>query len=85
MAARIRSQADQNLASAYTVLEINHGLLSLAESLVVKGPLRALDAIHVATALTATSLTHESLQFWTADRRQAAAAEAEGLEVVLPG
>ena len=44
--------------------------------------LRALDAIHVATAL---GLASELDAFVTYDRRQAAAAVAAGLQVELPG
>ncbi len=51
---------------------------------VTVGILRASDAIHVATALIVARDTSD-LAFLTADRRQAAAAEAEGLTVVYVG
>ncbi len=44
--------------------------------------LRSLDAVHVAAAL---SLGEALSYFVTYDKRQAAAAEAEGLQVVSPG
>jgi uncharacterized protein len=43
---------------------------------------RALDAIHVATAeLLAAEATEEPLEFWTHDERQASAALSRGLDV----
>ena len=44
--------------------------------------LRAIDAIHVATAeLLATAVNGEPLEFWTHDKRQATAALSRGLTV----
>jgi uncharacterized protein len=43
--------------------------------------LRALDAIHVATAELLASAAGESLVFWTHDDRQAIAARSRGLDV----
>ena len=48
----------------------------------VKPPLRALDAIHVATAL---AIGDRDLEFVTYDDRMAAAARDAGLKVVLGG
>ena len=52
--------------------------------LVTGHPLRAADAIQIASALlVAMRMPAAQLHFWTADRRQAAAAQAEGLDVEL--
>ena len=63
-------------------------LIDVSPALLVKGGgiepplLRALDAIHVSTAL---SLGEPDLAFITYDRRMADAARAHGLTVVQPG
>ncbi|HTE86118.1 MAG TPA: type II toxin-antitoxin system VapC family toxin [Dehalococcoidia bacterium] len=57
--------------------------LAEAELLTFRRALRAYDAIHLATALRAAPLVADlagPLRFCTADRRQAEAAEAEGLD-----
>ncbi|GIW31550.1 MAG: ribonuclease VapC [Meiothermus sp.] len=57
-----------------------------ARRLLLSYTLRAYDAMHLATALSivrAAGLQPGQLEFWTADQDQAAAARAEGLEVVL--
>jgi predicted nucleic acid-binding protein len=59
-------------------------VLPLARELVVKHPLRALDAIHLATALTdgVEYARGEDVALVTRDQRQAAAAKACGLRVL---
>jgi hypothetical protein len=42
---------------------------------------RALDALHVATAETLAAEADEPLEFWTHDQRQASAAVSRGLVV----
>jgi predicted nucleic acid-binding protein len=57
-----------------------------ARRLLLSYTLRAYDVMHLATALSivrAAGLQPGQLEFWTADQDQAAAARAEGLEVVL--
>jgi len=57
-----------------------------AKRLLLSHTLRAYDALHLATALTvvrAAGIQPGQLEFWSADRAQAAAAVAEGLEVRL--
>ena len=66
---------------AFFLLDVSTGLLESAARL--EPPfLRALDAIHVSTAL---SVADPSLTFITYDRRMADAARAHGLTVVQPG
>jgi predicted nucleic acid-binding protein len=63
---------------------MNASISREAERLVLAYPLRAIDAIHVATALEHSRLaTSQAIEFWTADVRQARAAEREGLFVTL--
>lgn len=57
-----------------------------ARRLILAYPLRAYDAMHLATALSvvkAAGLRPGQLEFWTGDQAQAAAAGAEGLATVL--
>lgn len=74
-----------HLASEYTVVELDRAVMDRATILVERHVLRSLDAIQVGVALRLREQAQPSFQFWTADRRQAEAAEAEGLEVVLLG
>lgn len=68
----------------YRVLRLSSAVYRQAERLVFDYPIRAIDSIHIATALEqARALDIESMAFWTADKRQARAAEAEGLSVTL--
>jgi predicted nucleic acid-binding protein len=68
----------------YQVVALHPSILGRAEQLVFQYPLRAFDAIHIACALAvAGQVPREPLEFWTADRQQAAAASAEGLTVEL--
>lgn len=70
-------------AEQYLIVDVDHVVFRRAESLLRRHhPLRAADAIHVATALTLlTAQPTLDLVFVTADRRQADAALAEGLAV----
>ena len=64
----------------WTLVEIRRDVLFNAERLVSNHPLRALDAIHVASAqLFARRLLISPLVFVSADYRQTEAAEAIGL------
>ena len=68
----------------YRVIEASESIYDRAEQLVFTHPLRAADAVHIASALEIAVAVPEALiQFWTADRRQAEAASAEGLDVRL--
>jgi predicted nucleic acid-binding protein len=72
----------------YRNVPLDRATLAYADRLTFCHPLRAYDAVHLASALLAASVMRETageLRFCTADRRQAAAAEAEGLDVELIG
>ena len=66
----------------YGVIEMAASVLDRAETLLARHPLRAADAIHLASAIAIRD-AGENPRFVTADRRQAEAAEAEGLDVWL--
>lgn len=62
-----------------TLVALDHEVLAGAQDVVASYPLRSLDSIHVATAVRAARLAKRqgsSLDFCTADQRQARAAEA---------
>jgi predicted nucleic acid-binding protein len=66
----------------WTLVEVSAGILAAAERLVAHHPLRALDAIHVASAqFFASRAGHPDLVFVSADVRQAEVATAVGLKV----
>jgi predicted nucleic acid-binding protein len=69
----------------YRILSIDEAILRNAEELLTRRqPLRAADAIHIATAISAQPpWDSPDFIFVTVDRRQASAAEAEGLTVQL--
>jgi uncharacterized protein len=70
--------------SQYQVVDLTDEIYARGEQLLFRHPLRAYDALHVASALAVqAALPEVGLQFWTADRQQAAAARAEGLAVEL--
>ncbi|MEX2271536.1 MAG: type II toxin-antitoxin system VapC family toxin [Vicinamibacterales bacterium] len=64
----------------WTIVGVSSEVLTTAETLVATHPLRALDAIHVASAqLFATRIAAPRLTFVSADARQTAAAAAVGM------
>jgi uncharacterized protein len=66
----------------WTLIEVASDVLTAAESLVSAHPLRALDAVHVASAqVFASRLTDSELVFVSADGRQTATAIASGMAV----
>jgi len=68
----------------YQVVAMTDDAYAHAERLLFRGPLRALDAIHVGCALVvAARLPQIGVEFWTADKQQAQAARTEGLTVEL--
>jgi len=74
----------QHWLDQYRVVAASDEVFETAERLVFGHPLRAADAIQVASALFVVRHSPAGrLRFWTADRRQAAAAQAEGLDVEL--
>lgn len=63
------------------LVPVDGGVIDLAKSSFAVN-LRAIDAIHVATAeLLSAAIDSESLEFWTHDERQATAALSRGLTV----
>jgi hypothetical protein len=66
--------------SFWVLVEVGSEVLGAAEALVATHPLRALDAIHVASAqLFARRMTASELLFVSADGRQTATAAAVGM------
>jgi predicted nucleic acid-binding protein len=64
----------------WTLVEVGTEVLTVAETLVAAHPIRALDAIHVASAqLFAARLSMPGLTFVSADKRQTETAVALGL------
>ena len=76
---RLLQRVDQVLDAIY-LLEITPAILDDAAA--ADPPLRSLDAIHLATAL---SIGDQQMQVITYDNRFAEAARASGLTVVQPG
>jgi hypothetical protein len=66
----------------WELVEVRAPVLEAAEELVRRGRLRALDALHLASALAVRASLGIPMPFVTADARQRAAALAQGLEVV---
>ena len=64
---------------AFGVVEVDTALAEHAVSLAIQHDLRSLDALHLAAALV---LPRADLRFATWDRRQHAAARAEGLPLL---
>ena len=68
----------------WTWIEVSRDVLAAAETLSAAHPLRALDAIHVASArLFATRIRTSTFTFVSADARQSAAATALGMTARL--
>ena len=70
-----------DLTRQYRVLQLADAVWERATQLLFRYTLRAADALHLASALTASGLAAQPLEFWTADERQALAAREEGLAV----
>lgn len=68
----------------WTLLDVDRRVLERAEEALRRGmPLRALDAVHLATALTFQAEADVHLPFMTGDEQQQRAAVALGLDVVF--
>jgi predicted nucleic acid-binding protein len=68
--------------AGWQLIGIDSSILGRAESLVRDVTLRALDAIHIASALMLVDSMAQRIPFVTADANQRAAAERANLEVV---
>ena len=81
---RLWRSFSQHWAAQYQVVPAAERVFALAEALVAKHPLRAADALQIASVLVVAAAEPDAgLQLWTADQRQAAGARAEGLDVEL--
>ncbi len=73
----------------YVIIPVNQPIMNLATELLERRPLRALDALHLATALSAQPFLAPygvtEVMFVSADDRLLAAAMAESLAVENPG
>jgi uncharacterized protein len=73
-----------DLSAQYQLLDLDERVWNEVNRLLFRRALKSSDAVHIAAALLAESVSPEQrLTFWTADRQQARAAEAEGLTVEL--
>ena len=84
--ARVWRLFRDHLRRQYEIVAVTDAVCGRAEQLLFAHPLRAYDAVQVGAALDAAAATSRAnLEFWTADRRQAQVAAAEGLTVRLVG
>jgi len=67
---------------AYIQVDLRDEILLLARDLIQRHPLRAFDALHLASALSLRSGLGEDITFVAADERLLKAAEAERLRVL---
>ncbi len=67
---------------AYIRVDLRDEILLLARDLIQRHPLRAFDAIHLASALSLSSALGEDITFAAADERLLRAAAAERLRVI---
>ncbi len=85
---KLRLLIEHHIRLEYFVTALNPAIIRRAEDLLLRHPLRAYDAVQLASALdsAAQSVMNEesSPVFVSADRRLLAAAEAEGLTIEDP-
>lgn len=77
---RLLARIDADFAT-FDVVELRPAVSRMAAALVCRHPLRALDALQLASAL---ALGRPTVRFWCADERLVAAASAEGLRTTTP-
>lgn len=70
--------------SGFDVTEVRRAIIESIPALVLRQPLRAYDAVQLASALTLKE-RGASVDFWAADDRLVDAARAEGLRATLVG
>ena len=70
--------------SGMSVIEIASGVAARAREIVSRHPLRAGDAIHLASCLLLQNTTGQTVDLVAFDRKLRAAAELEGLAVIPP-
>ena len=69
----------------WELIELGGVVLNRAEEIIQQQPMRALDAIHIASALVFQASAGLQIAFVTGDRKQADAAERMGLNVIWTG
>jgi uncharacterized protein len=74
---------DADEEPAFAVVAVGGGILDLAARSIARHPLRAYDAVQLATAVAARAADPELRAFACFDQRLAAAARAEGFELVV--
>jgi uncharacterized protein len=79
---RILARLEADFAKL-TIVEIRRGMLSPVPDLVVRHALRGYDAVQLAAAI-ALRQAGAAVSFWSTDARLVAAAQAEGLQGVVP-
>jgi predicted nucleic acid-binding protein len=83
-AAMLESTFLEHAEREYVTLPLADQVLTQARALVKAHPLRALDAIQLASALRAGAILAEHITFLSSDRHLLAAATAEGLLIDDP-
>jgi uncharacterized protein len=73
-----------HVSQQYRVIDLNKSIFAQARQLVIKHPLRTLDAIQLASALAAANAIGVPIIFISADQKLLAAAASEGFSVDDP-
>jgi uncharacterized protein len=81
---RLRSAISLHMKTHYSVVILESNIIEVSKDLVTRHPLRALDALHLASALIVQSVLTQPITFITADLRLLAAAQGEGFAVDDP-
>lgn len=71
---------DEN--GSFQIIEVSHGILELAASSLSRHPLRAYDALHLASAMAARDVDDGLTEFACFDGRLREAAYAEGFDLL---
>jgi len=66
----------------YQIINLSHGVLELAASSLLRHPLRAYDALHLASAIVSREVDDGVTEFACLDRQLRAAAHAEGFALL---
>lgn len=86
--ARMKAALDSDLQARFQIVHFDNSIVALARALLERHPLRAYDAVHLASSLamhrTLVQAGYPGLTFLCADHRLLDAAEAEGLMVDNP-
>lgn len=66
----------------WDIVQLDSDLMAAAEEVVMSAPIRTLDALHVAAALSIQKSSRQMFPFVTADMRQVDAAKRLGLQTI---